>query len=105
MTLTLLLSLAQSPIVRFWQKVTDTTFKGVYHANTFDVAMMIPYFLVLIVLAVYGIHRYWLVYNYYRFRDNVPRPPPPVPAWPQATIQLPIYNQRYLRRPLSDAVS
>src|SRR2546422_8964569 len=105
MTLTLLLSLAQSPIVRFWQKVTDTTFKGVYHANTFDVAMMIPYFLVLIVLAVYGIHRYWLVYNYYKFRDNVPGPPPPVALWPKVTIQLPIYNERYVVERLVEAVS
>ncbi len=105
MTLTLLLSLAQSPIVRFWQKVTDTTFKGVYHANTFDVAMMIPYFLVLIVLAVYGIHRYWLVCNYYKFRDNVPGPPPPVAVWPKVTIQLPIYNERYVVERLVEAVS
>src|SRR2546426_11928241 len=94
MTLTLLLSLAQSPIVRFWQKATDTTFKGVYHANTFDVAMMIPYFLVLIVLAVYGIHRYWLVYNYFKFRDHVPGPPPPVAAWPKGPLPRPGSNER-----------
>src|SRR5947209_18661549 len=105
MTLTLLLSLAQSPIVRFWQKVTDTTFKGVYHANTFDVAMMIPSFVVLIVLAVYGIHRYWLVYNYYKFRANVPGPPPPVAAWPKVPIQLPLYNELYVVERLVDAVS
>jgi len=36
--------------------------------------MMIPYFLVLFVLATYGLHRYWLVYDYYKYRRNIPVP-------------------------------
>src|SRR5437867_1611932 len=95
MTLALFI-FAQGPIVQFWKRVTDNTFKGVYHANAFDLAMMIPYFLVLAVLATYGIHRYWLVYNYFKFRKNVPAPPAPLEAWPKVTIQLPIYNERYV---------
>ena len=39
----------------------DHTFRGLYQWNTFDVAMLIPYFLVMIILAFYGIHRYQLV--------------------------------------------
>ena len=39
-----------------------------YQINGFDLAVMIPYFLVLIVLAMYGMHRYWLVYNFYKYR-------------------------------------
>ena len=48
----------------------DTTFKGLYHANAFDLALLIPYFIVLILLAFYGMHRYQLVYMYYKHRKN-----------------------------------
>src|SRR5205823_6765753 len=59
-------------------RLTDRTFSGIYHANAFDLAMMIPYFIVLAVLAMYGLHRYWLVYEYFQYSKNVPAPPPPV---------------------------
>jgi cellulose synthase/poly-beta-1,6-N-acetylglucosamine synthase-like glycosyltransferase len=77
----------------------------VYHANGFDLAMMIPYFVVLFVLALYGMHRYWLVYDYYRYAKNVPAAPPPVENWPRVTIQLPIFNERYVIERLVEAVS
>ena len=57
---------AQNPLSKYWQRLTDRTFQGVYQVNAFDVAVMIPYFLVLIVLAAYGLHRYWLVYTYFK---------------------------------------
>ena len=34
------------------------------------------YFFVLIILAVYGWHRYYLVYLYMRYRDREPKPGP-----------------------------
>ena len=72
----IVLAALESPVVKYWKKITDQTFAGVYRANGFDLAMMVPYFLVLAVLAMYGLHRYWLVYNYYKHRRNVPGPPP-----------------------------
>src|ERR1700704_7128823 len=96
---------AQNPISRYWHKITDGTFAGIYHANAFDLAMMIPYFIVLLVLAVYGLHRYWLVYDYFAYSKNVPPPPPPVTNWPRVTVQLPIFNERYVIERLVEAVS
>ncbi len=69
---------AQGGLGHYWRKITDRTFSGMYHANAFDLAMMIPYFIVLFVLAAYGLHRYWLVYEYFAFAKNVPAAPPPV---------------------------
>ena len=46
-------------------RVNGFGFKGLYRLNGFDVALLIPYFIVLLVLASYGIHRYVLVYLYY----------------------------------------
>src|SRR6202165_2932266 len=73
---------AQGPISHYWHKITDRTFTGIYHANAFDLAMMIPYFIVLFILAVYGLHRYWLVYDYFAYAKNVPASPPEVKDWP-----------------------
>jgi cellulose synthase/poly-beta-1,6-N-acetylglucosamine synthase-like glycosyltransferase len=96
---------AQTSLGHYWQKITDRTFSGVYHANGFDLAMMIPYFIVLFILALYGLHRYWLVYDYYAYRKNVPAQPPAVTEWPRVTIQLPIYNERYVIERLVEAIS
>ncbi len=97
--------LAQNPISNYWHKATDRTFSGIYHVNAFDLMMMIPYFIVLIILAVYGLHRYWLVYDYYKYRKNVPGPPPEVTSWPRVTVQLPIFNERYVIERLVETVS
>ena len=94
----------QSAISRYFHRLTDRTFSGVYHANAFDLAMMIPYFIVLLVLAMYGLHRYWLVYDYFQYSKNVPPPPPPVTNWPRVTVQLPIFNERYVIERLTEAV-
>src|SRR5262250_1526939 len=105
MNLCALVAVAQNPVINYWHNLTDKTFSGIYHANAFDLMMMIPYFIVLIVLAVYGLHRYWLVYDYYKYRKNVPGPPPPVAEWPRVTVQLPIFNERYVIERLVEAVA
>jgi len=99
---------AQNPLANYWTKLTDPNrnpFRGLYQLNTFDLAIMIPYFTVLIILAAYGMHRYYLVYAYYKHRQNVPGPPPEITEWPKVTIQLPIYNERYVIERLVDAVA
>ena len=101
----LLFAAQQNPLVHYWHKITDKTFSGVYNANAFDMAMMLPYFLVLVVLAMYGMHRYTLLYNYFVYRKNIPAAPPPVTDWAKVTIQLPIFNERYVIERLVDAVS
>jgi hypothetical protein len=54
----------------------DQTFRGLYHWNPFDTALLVPYFLVMIVLALYGIHRYTMCYHYFKFRKRH-KPDPP----------------------------
>jgi cellulose synthase/poly-beta-1,6-N-acetylglucosamine synthase-like glycosyltransferase len=101
-----LLAAHTASLGQYWHKLTDKTFTGIYHANFFDLAMMIPYFIVLFVLALYGMHRYWLVYDYYAYSKNVPGPTPEVKgAWPRVTVQLPIFNERYVIERLVEAVS
>jgi cellulose synthase/poly-beta-1,6-N-acetylglucosamine synthase-like glycosyltransferase len=97
-----------NPLSDYWRRNMDPAsnpFRGIYQLNSFDLAIMLPYFFVMIVLAVYGIHRYALVYNYYKNRKHVPGPPPEMATWPKVTVQLPIYNERYVIERLVEAVS
>jgi cellulose synthase/poly-beta-1,6-N-acetylglucosamine synthase-like glycosyltransferase len=76
-----------------------------YHWNLFDACMLIPYFFVMIVLAIYGIHRYTMCYHYFRYRRNYhPRPPRHFEELPNVTIQLPIFNEQFVIDRLIEAV-
>ena len=62
------------------------------------------YFFVLVILAVYGWHRYYLVYLYMKNKDKQPVPAGPMGELPPVTVQLPIYNEMYVADRLIDAV-
>jgi len=67
--------------------------------------LLIPYFIVLIILAAYGGHRYWMVYLYYKHKKNkTTEPPAHFDNLPRVTVQLPIYNEQYVVDRLLDAV-
>src|SRR4029453_4066265 len=72
-----------------------------------ETLILVLYFFVLSILAIYGWHRYYLVYLYMKNRDKVPSrtlPPLAPGAMPHVTIQLPIYNEMYVADRLIDAV-
>ena len=86
-------------------QIERTPFHGLYEVNGFDLALLIPYFVVLILLASYGIHRYVLVWMYYRNRKNkVTEPPARFEDLPRITVQLPIFNEQFVIDRLVDAV-
>src|SRR4051812_9710642 len=70
-------------------------------AETFTLA---AYFFVLIILAVYGWHRYYLVYLYMSNRGKEPQSGPALNPLPVVTIQLPLYNEMYVADRLIDSV-
>jgi len=83
----------------------DKTFKGLYTPNAFDLMLLIPYFVVMVILAGYGIHRYVLVYMYYRNRKNrATEPARTFAELPRVTIQLPIFNEQYVVDRLVEAI-
>jgi cellulose synthase/poly-beta-1,6-N-acetylglucosamine synthase-like glycosyltransferase len=86
-----------SPVVQFLQRQTNPAFKGLYQANGFDMMLLVPYFIVLVILAAYGFHRYQLVWMYYRHRRNkTTTPASTFTELPRVTIQLPIFNERFV---------
>src|SRR6201994_1754903 len=75
----------------------DKTFEHLYRWNSFDTALLVPYFIVMVILAFYGIHRYQLVYRYYKNRKNAVREPEShFAGLPTVTLQLPIFNEQFV---------
>jgi len=66
--------------------------------------ILAAYFFILCILAVYGWHRYYLVFLYMKHRQNVPGPLPAPDPLPVVTIQLPIYNEMYVVNRLIESV-
>ena len=84
-----------------WNQFTNKSFQGLYRWNLFDALLLIPYFLVMVVLSFYGIHRYQLVCRYYLNRKKaVKEPPSYFSELPHVTVQLPIYNEQFVVRRL-----
>jgi cellulose synthase/poly-beta-1,6-N-acetylglucosamine synthase-like glycosyltransferase len=87
------------------QHFLDTTFKGLYHANAFDMALLIPYFVILSLLASYGVHRYFLVYLYYKNKKNrTAEPAGHFSELPRVTVQLPLFNEQFVVERLLQAI-
>src|SRR5688500_15294304 len=69
-----------------------------------ETLILASYFFVLLILAVYGWHRYYLVYIYMKHKNEQPQPKGAFGELPIVTIQLPLYNEMYVVDRLVDAV-
>ena len=84
----------------------DHTFERLYQWNWFDTSLLIPYFVVMVILAFYGLHRYQLVWLYYKHKKNAAKDPPlRFEHLPRITIQLPIFNEQFVIDRLIEACS
>jgi cellulose synthase/poly-beta-1,6-N-acetylglucosamine synthase-like glycosyltransferase len=68
-----------------------------------ETVVLVSYFFVLSILAIYGWHRYYLVYLYMRHKGNQPRPASPLNPLPPVTVQLPVFNEMYVVERVIDA--
>src|SRR5579863_43116 len=67
-------------------------------------AVLALYYLILGVLAFFGVHRLWMVVLYLKTRRRTPPRPPDPELWPVVTVQLPLYNEMYVATRLVEAV-
>jgi cellulose synthase/poly-beta-1,6-N-acetylglucosamine synthase-like glycosyltransferase len=75
----------------------DDTFAGIHHLAPFDYAILVPYFTVLIVLSFYGLHRYKVIHEYFKHKKKfLAQTPAKFAELPRVTIQLPIFNERFV---------
>ncbi|MBM3775915.1 MAG: glycosyltransferase, partial [Acidobacteria bacterium] len=104
--LPLALLASNSQTSRLLRGLFDDTFTGIHRLEWFDWALMVPYFLILLVLSVYGLHRYSIIRSYFKHRRKaLAAPPRPLERLPRVTIQLPLYNERYVVERLIEQVS
>ncbi len=84
----------------------DDTFTDIYHLQPFDWAILVPYFSVLMILSIYGLHRYYMIWGYRKHRKEMPTEAPQKFAQlPRVTVQLPIYNEQYVVERLIEETS
>ena len=72
--------------------------------NVLDLVVVVIYFIVLILLSIYGIHRYIMVHLFRKYRAREPQDTGLFEELPKVTVQLPIYNEMYVVERLIDAV-
>ncbi|MBP7934981.1 MAG: glycosyltransferase family 2 protein [Phycisphaerae bacterium] len=65
-------------------------------------AFLFAYLAILLVVCVYGMHRYQLVHLYYKYRRNTPKARACFLTLPRVTIQLPMYNENVVARRIID---
>ena len=69
---------------------------ALYRWTTFDLSILAAYLTVLGILAVYGVHRYHLVYLYLKNKHKVATAKGHFENLPRVTVQLPIFNEQYV---------
>ena len=98
--------LATSTTNQILHSLFDDTFAGVHHLDLFDWSLLVPYFLLLVILSVYGCHRYEMIRRYMKHKkDMLTAPPVKFDTLPRVTVQLPLYNERYVVERLLEQVA
>jgi cellulose synthase/poly-beta-1,6-N-acetylglucosamine synthase-like glycosyltransferase len=72
--------------------------------ETIHLVGTIIYFTMLTTLSCYGVHRYVMIFLYYKYRKQTPKPARRFATLPKVTVQLPLYNEMYVAERLLDAV-
>jgi len=86
---------------RYFQDVTNKTWGNIsplYQLDAFDYTILIAYFTILTVLAIYGAYRIKQVIDFWRYRKFTPQPKGSFSEaeLPFITVQLPLYNEMYV---------
>src|SRR5690348_4279266 len=78
-----------------------------YSLDGFDWAIIILYFTILALLAILGVYRLRMVYQFWRYRHVKPQPKRRFAEdeAPRITVQLPLFNEMYVVDRLLDAVT
>lgn len=61
-----------------------------------EIAILSLYGVLMAVLSIYSLHAYLMVYLYRKHRGKADKPKRRYQVWPRVTVQLPIYNEKYV---------
>jgi cellulose synthase/poly-beta-1,6-N-acetylglucosamine synthase-like glycosyltransferase len=96
--------------VRYFHDVTNKTWGNIsplYQLDAFDYTILIAYFAILTVLAIYGGYRIKQVIDFWRYRKFIPQPKGSFTEadLPLITVQLPLFNEMYVVERLVNAIA
>ena len=102
---------APPPVLRYAASVWDEAAgwfeqisRGATQSSSLDWSLAALYLAVMLALSAYGLHRYQLVYLYYRHRDRATgEPAAHFTELPVVTVQLPLYNEQFVVEELLDS--
>lgn len=72
--------------------------------STIELLLVLLYGVVLLLLVIFGLHKYYLLYLYLKYKNKPCYDPHILSNPPRVTIQLPIYNEKYVVKRLIEAV-
>jgi cellulose synthase/poly-beta-1,6-N-acetylglucosamine synthase-like glycosyltransferase len=95
---------------KYFQDLVNKTWGNIsplYKLDTFDWIILLAYFSILFLLAIYGAYRIKQVIDFWRYRKFVPQPLGKFAEedLPRITVQLPLFNELYVVERLLKAVT
>ena len=96
--------------VKYFHDLVNKTWGNIsplYKLDTFDWIILLAYFSILFLLAIYGAYRIKQVVDFWRYRKFVPQPAGQYAEadLPHITVQLPLFNELYVVDRLLKAVT
>ena len=68
-------------------------------------AILLVHFLLLAILCLFGLHRLSMVFRWLRYRSRDIEPPQRFDQYPTLTIQVPLFNERFVAERIVSAVA
>jgi cellulose synthase/poly-beta-1,6-N-acetylglucosamine synthase-like glycosyltransferase len=95
---------------KYFQDLVNKTWGNIsplYKLDSFDWIILLAYFSILFLLAIYGAYRIKQVIDFWRYRKFVPQPLGKLAEedLPRITVQLPLFNELYVVERLLKAVT
>jgi len=100
----------EAVFAKYFQDLVNKTWGNIsplYRLDTFDWIILLTYFSILFLLAIYGAYRIKQVVDFWRYRKFVPQPAATFAEadLPHITVQLPLFNELYVVDRLLKAVT
>lgn len=100
----------EAVFAKYFQDLVNKTWGNIsplYRLDTFDWIVLLTYFSILFLLAIYGAYRIKQVVDFWRYRKFVPKPLASFAEadLPLITVQLPLFNELYVVERLLKAVT
>lgn len=70
----------------------------------FEIVLLVLYGIVVFMLALFGLHKYYLLFLYWKYKNRPISKPGKFETLPRVTVQLPIFNEKYVVERLLKAV-